>query len=180
MILISPAAASQLRLMLAERCAGMDPSPASPAVGTAASPAVGTAAYLNSNASVVSAEAPGSVLERASGESVVVDGLRIVVEKGGCAGMQYEMHFDAARPGDEVSESEGARVFVDVASARFLEGSTLDYFDDLVGTGFRLQNPRAARSCRAAPAASWKLLQFLPVTKRRRVILPSPAGSTMC
>lgn len=76
-----------------------------------------------------------------------VAGLRIVVEKGGCAGMQYEMHFDAARPGDEVSESEGARVFVDAASVRFLEGASLDYCDDLVGTGFRLQNPRAARSC---------------------------------
>ena len=61
--------------------------------------------------------------------------------------MQYEMHFDAERPGDEVSEAEGARVFVDTASARFLEGASLDYCDDLVGTGFRLQNPRAARSC---------------------------------
>ena len=116
MILISPAAASQLRLMLAERLAGTGVS--SPALGTA----------------VGGPEAP-------------VAGLRIVVEKGGCAGMQYEMHFDAARPGDEVSESEWARVFVDAASARFLEGSSLDYCDDLVGTGFRLQNPRAARSC---------------------------------
>ncbi len=135
MILISPAAASQLRLMLAERLAGTGVS--SPAVGTGAAPAVGTASPAVGTASpavVGFPEAP-------------VAGLRIVVEKGGCAGMQYEMHFDAARPGDEVSESEGARVFVDAASVRFLEGASLDYCDDLVGTGFRLQNPRAARSC---------------------------------
>jgi iron-sulfur cluster assembly accessory protein len=46
-----------------------------------------------------------------------------------------------------VSESEGGRVFVDPESGRFLEGASLDYCDDLVGTGFRLQNPSAARSC---------------------------------
>jgi iron-sulfur cluster assembly protein len=74
-------------------------------------------------------------------------GLRIVVEKGGCAGMQYEMRFDVAGAEDIVNESEGARVLVDAASARFLEGASLDYCDDLVGTGFRLHNPNAARSC---------------------------------
>ncbi len=74
-------------------------------------------------------------------------GLRIVVEKGGCAGMQYEMRFDVSGPEDIVNESEGACVFVDPASARFLGGASLDYCDDLVGTGFRLHNPNAARSC---------------------------------
>lgn len=74
-------------------------------------------------------------------------GLRIFVEKGGCAGMQYEMRFDVSGPEDIVNESEGACVFVDPASARFMEGASLDYCDDLVGTGFRLHNPNAARSC---------------------------------
>ena len=61
--------------------------------------------------------------------------------------MQYEMHFDVSKPNDLISESEGAFVLVDPVSASFLEGAALDYCDDLVGTGFRLHTPNAARSC---------------------------------
>jgi hypothetical protein len=61
--------------------------------------------------------------------------------------MQYEMHFDVSKPGDLISEREGAFVLMDPASADYLEGAALDYCDDLVGTGFRLQNPNAVRSC---------------------------------
>jgi iron-sulfur cluster assembly protein len=75
------------------------------------------------------------------------EGLRILVEKGGCAGMQYAMKLDMFREGDVLSEAGGARVFMDAASAALLRGAELDYCDDLVGTGFRLQNPNAVRSC---------------------------------
>lgn len=74
-------------------------------------------------------------------------GLRIFVENGGCAGMQYGMGFALAKPGDEVLERDGVKVIVDGESAHFLEGVTVDYCDDLAGTGFRIQNPNAARSC---------------------------------
>jgi iron-sulfur cluster assembly accessory protein len=49
--------------------------------------------------------------------------------------------------GDLIAEAEGVRVFLDAASAELLHGAELDFCDDLVGTGFRLQNPNAARSC---------------------------------
>ena len=74
-------------------------------------------------------------------------GLRILVEKGGCAGMQYAMQLDTRKSGDAVSERDGVHVFVDPESMEFLKGSELDYCDDLVGTGFRLHNPNASRSC---------------------------------
>jgi iron-sulfur cluster assembly protein len=74
-------------------------------------------------------------------------GLRIFVENGGCAGMQYGMGFAHAQDGDEVLERDGVKVIVDAASAHFLSGATVDYCDDLAGTGFRIQNPNAARSC---------------------------------
>lgn len=82
--------------------------------------------------------APGGAGER---------GLRILVEKGGCAGMQYAMQLDTRKDGDVVSERDGVHVFVGPESADFLKGAELDYCDDLVGTGFRLNNPNAARSC---------------------------------
>lgn len=74
-------------------------------------------------------------------------GLRIFVERGGCAGMQYGMTLDNAQPGDEVIEKEGTKVLVDAESLGFLQGSTVDYSDDLAGAGFRILNPKAVRSC---------------------------------
>lgn len=82
-----------------------------------------------------------------SANDAAPDGLRILVEKGGCAGMQYTMTLDTVREGDFSSELEGARVFMDATTASLLKGALLDYCDDLVGTGFRLKNPNAARSC---------------------------------
>ena len=74
-------------------------------------------------------------------------GLRIFVENGGCAGLQYGMGFDHAAPDDEVVEHDGVKVIVAADSRQFLNGSTVDYSDDLAGAGFRIQNPNAVRSC---------------------------------
>jgi len=74
-------------------------------------------------------------------------GLRILVENGGCAGMQYGMALDESKEGDEIIEKEGVQVLVDAASATYLRGSTIDFQDELAGAGFRIKNPNAARSC---------------------------------
>lgn len=74
-------------------------------------------------------------------------GLRISISKGGCAGLQYDMSLDSPQTGDTTVEKDGVRVLIDESSAGFLQGSTIDYCDDLAGTGFRIQNPNATRSC---------------------------------
>ena len=74
-------------------------------------------------------------------------GLRLAVEKGGCAGLQYAMSLGEPRAGDEVTERDGGVVSVDPESLPHLTGCTLDYSDDLTGAGFRIINPKAARSC---------------------------------
>lgn len=73
--------------------------------------------------------------------------LRISVESGGCAGMSYEMKLDEPAAGDFAEGREGVQVVVDAASLTYVTGSTIDYSDDLAGAGFRIHNPRAARSC---------------------------------
>lgn len=73
--------------------------------------------------------------------------LRIYIERGGCAGMSYEMKIDEPQPADATAERDGVRVVVDPESLPYLDGSTVDYCDDLAGTGFRIHNPKAARSC---------------------------------
>jgi iron-sulfur cluster assembly protein len=74
-------------------------------------------------------------------------GLRIFVEHGGCAGLQYGMALDAQKEGDEIIERDGVRFLVDNESATYLAGSTVDFTDGLSGAGFRIKNPNAVRSC---------------------------------
>ena len=75
-------------------------------------------------------------------------GLRIFVEAGGCAGMQYGMALDSQKEGDEIiAPLDGVQVLVDAFSAKYLRGSTIDFSDGLTGAGFRISNPNASRSC---------------------------------
>ena len=74
-------------------------------------------------------------------------GLRLAVEKGGCAGLQYAMTLEAPREGDEITVRDGAVVAVDPGSSEQLRGCTVDCTDGLTGTGFRILNPQASRSC---------------------------------
>jgi iron-sulfur cluster assembly protein len=74
-------------------------------------------------------------------------GLRVQIQKGGCSGLQYEMLLDERKNGDAVVERDGVEFLVDAESATMLKGSTLDYHDGLTGTGFRIVNPNATRTC---------------------------------
>ncbi len=74
-------------------------------------------------------------------------GLRLQVDKGGCAGMQYTMRIDQGREADQIFTQGGVSVIIDAESHRFLQGSTIDYVDSLNDSGFKLENPNAVRSC---------------------------------
>ena len=84
-----------------------------------------------------------NLVEERGGEK----GLRLFVERGGCAGLQYGMNLDAPHEGDQVFEQQGVQLIVDAESVAFLTGATVDYCEDLTGTGFRIHNPNAVRSC---------------------------------
>lgn len=75
-------------------------------------------------------------------------GLRVFVQGGGCAGLQYGMAFeDRVREGDTVVEIQGVRLYVDPFSATYLDGACIDYRDVPAGSGFRVENPNAAVTC---------------------------------
>lgn len=74
-------------------------------------------------------------------------GLRLGVEKGGCAGQQYIMKIDTPTPDDTIIEVEDLQLIVDPESHRLLDGIQLDYVDSLNDAGFRILNPHAVRSC---------------------------------
>jgi iron-sulfur cluster assembly protein len=74
-------------------------------------------------------------------------GLRVQISKGGCSGLHYEMTLDEIKDGDAVVERDGMQFFIDNESIPHLRGATLDFSGGLTGTGFRVVNPNASRTC---------------------------------
>lgn len=75
-------------------------------------------------------------------------GLRVGVQKGGCAGMEYVVELaDAVRPGEEVISDKGVTVLIDPMAVLYLIGSTMDYRTDKFTAGFVFNNPNQTSAC---------------------------------
>ena len=75
-------------------------------------------------------------------------GLRVGVTDGGCSGHSYKLDFEKEqKAGDTVLDRDGVKVFVDGASAPFLQGMVIDYESGLYGGGFKFSNPNATATC---------------------------------
>lgn len=75
-------------------------------------------------------------------------GLRVAVRGGGCSGFEYALDFEEAqRQTDHVLEFDGLNVFIDAVSARYLDGTEIDYVMGMAGAGFKFNNPKAAGTC---------------------------------
>jgi len=94
-----------------------------------------------------SAAAQLHVLVQEKGLDTKTTGLRLSVEKGGCAGLQYAMSLGALQENDLIVERDNARLFIDAESLKWLDNSVIDYEEGLSGAGFRVRNPLSARSC---------------------------------
>jgi iron-sulfur cluster assembly protein len=85
--------------------------------------------------------------------------LRLKVEQGGCFGLFYCLDLESSSADETVEtvfnqqqdhyyhESNGIFIVVDAQSYLLLKGMKLDYTEDLMGGGFRFQNPNASGTC---------------------------------
>ena len=74
--------------------------------------------------------------------------LRVAVQPGGCAGMQYQLFFDErVLDGDVELTPHGVPVVVDRMSAPYLGGATVDFTDTIEQQGFTIDNPNAGGGC---------------------------------
>ncbi|MGH6791897.1 MAG: HesB/IscA family protein [Methyloceanibacter sp.] len=94
-------------------------------------------------------------LAAASGKDI--EGVRIGVKNGGCAGMEYTMTYAQARgPHDEVIEDKGVKLLIDPTAVMFLLGTEMDYKSDRMRSGFVFNNPNQTSACGCGESVSLK------------------------
>jgi iron-sulfur cluster assembly accessory protein len=92
--------------------------------------------------------AAGAVRELLAKRNLEGYALRIFVSGGGCSGYQYGMALEGnVRDSDLVYEQHDVKLVVDEISINYLRGSTVDYVDEIMGSGFKIDNPNAVASC---------------------------------
>jgi len=73
---------------------------------------------------------------------------RIIVLGGGCAGFQYKFDFDNQKNDDDIIfETKKVAVIIDTTSLELINGSKIDYVNELIGSSFKVLNPQASSSC---------------------------------
>jgi iron-sulfur cluster assembly protein len=104
-----------------------------------------TAVHTGVTLSERAAEEITSLLERQGKADAA---LRVFVSGGGCSGLNYGMAIDdSVEEGDFVFNCHGVKVIVDPQSIHYINGASVDYVEDVMGGGFKIDNPNAVRSC---------------------------------
>ena len=74
--------------------------------------------------------------------------LRVGVKGGGCSGFSYLLDLtENYSEKDEQFEQHGIQVVCDPKSYLYLDGTTIDFKDEVMGRGFVFQNPNATSTC---------------------------------
>lgn len=74
--------------------------------------------------------------------------LRTFVQGGGCSGFSYGFTLDEEQNEDDfVIEQDRIKVLVDSMSMQYLQGATIDYKEELMGSSFVIRNPNATTTC---------------------------------
>ena len=81
--------------------------------------------------------------------------MRVYVAGGGCAGLTYGMSLeDKDSQDDIIIETEGLKLFIDPFSAKYLQGSSIDYVESLESSGFKINNPNVSSTCACGKSVS--------------------------
>ncbi len=104
--------------------------------------------HTKMNVMTLSPAAVARVREIVAASPEPVAGLRIGIDKGGCAGMSYTMDLVATPlAGDEIVEQDGARVYIDAGAVLFIIGTEMDFEITKLASGFVFNNPNQVSAC---------------------------------
>ena len=100
------------------------------------------------SAVTLSEKAAGEIKGLFERQGVENAALRVFVSGGGCSGLQYGMAIaDEVEEGDVQFEQHGVRILVDPLSINYITGASVDFVEDPMGGGFKIDNPNATKSC---------------------------------
>ena len=75
-------------------------------------------------------------------------GIKLGIETKGCSGLTYSMEFvDSPDEKDEVLNIENFKIYIDPKATLFLLGTTLDYEEGVLESGFKFINPNEKGRC---------------------------------
>lgn len=88
--------------------------------------------------------------------------LRIIIESGGCSGFQYKLNLEndssLISSDDIIFNFQDEKIVIDKLSLNFIKGSTIEYIDSMIKSGFYIkENPTADQSCSCGTSFSPKL-----------------------
>lgn len=95
----------------------------------------------------VTSAATARIRELRNQEDLRDKGLRVRVVDGGCHGFSYTLGFDDREESDTVQMIDGVAFLVDQFSLAYLVGTSIDYVDGLMDSGFKIINPNASSTC---------------------------------
>ena len=74
--------------------------------------------------------------------------LRVFVQGGGCSGFSYGFTLDEETNEDDfVVHKDELKILIDSMSAQYIQGATVEYKEELMGSQFVIQNPNASSTC---------------------------------
>ena len=69
---------------------------------------------------------------------------RIAVKGGGCSGFKYDFSFDKKIDGNDLTYNN---IVIDKSSLDMIKGSQIDFSEELIGSNFKISNPKTKSSC---------------------------------
>ena len=96
-------------------------------------------------------------IKKKAAETGQLPRMRAGVRGGGCTGFTYVFDFAEGEPTerDEVFEHDGVTLYVDKKSLQLLTGSELDFSRNLMGYGFKWNNPNVKSTCGCGESVSF-------------------------
>ncbi len=73
---------------------------------------------------------------------------RISIDGGGCQGFSYKFDFDdKISQNDKVLDYNDVKILIDSTSLEFINDAKLDFVEDMIGSYFKISNPKATSTC---------------------------------
>ena len=73
---------------------------------------------------------------------------RISIDGGGCQGFSYKFDFDdKISENDKVLDYNEVKILIDSTSLSFINDAKLDFVEDMIGSYFKVSNPKATSTC---------------------------------